>query len=83
MRIATTKAADAAAADPGLRRCGLVSCGAREAHPNHFKTCAACKRIAYCSKEHQTEHWPSHKTACKAARKKAAAAADSAGPSGA
>jgi hypothetical protein len=76
--------AAAAAADPGLRRCGLASCGAREAHPDHFKTCAACRKVAYCSKEHQAEHWPAHRAACKAARKTKEAAADDAGagPSG-
>ena len=53
----------------GLRSCALASCGAKEAHPSHFKSCAACKAVVYCCKEHQTEHWPSHKAACKAARK--------------
>jgi hypothetical protein len=78
------QAAHAAAADPGLRHCALVSCNAREAHPDHFKSCAACRIPVYCSKEHQSEDWPSHKAACKAARKKAAAVADDgAGPSGA
>jgi hypothetical protein len=72
----------AAAAAPGLRTCGLPSCSAREQHPAHFKSCAACRIPAYCSKEHQTEHWPSHKAACKAARKAAAADTDGgAGPS--
>ncbi len=80
---ATFKAADAAAADPSLRACGLFGCGAREAHPDHFKTCAACRKVAYCCKEHQTAHWPSHKAACKAARKAKAADDDCAGPSGA
>ena len=69
---------------PGLRSCALAGCGAREAHPAHFKSCAACRTVAYCSKEHQVEAWPAHKKACKAARKAAAAAAeDGAGPSGA
>jgi hypothetical protein len=72
--IAARRAADAAAAAPGLRSCGLASCGAREAHPNHFKSCAACRIPVYCCKEHQTEHWPDHKAACKAARKGKAAA---------
>jgi hypothetical protein len=71
----------AAAAAPGLRSCGLASCGAREAHPAHFKSCSACRGVAYCCKEHQAEHWPAHKAACKAARKAAAAANDDAGPS--
>lgn len=71
MRTDVANAAEAAAADPGLRSCGLASFGAREKHPDHFKTCAACRGVAYCSKEHQTEHWPDHKAPCKAARKAA------------
>ena len=52
-----------------LRTCALPSCGAREAHVTHFKRCGACGQVFYCSKQHQTEHWPTHKAACKAARK--------------
>ncbi len=62
----------AAAAAPGLRTCALATCDAREQHPKHFKSCAACRIPAYCCKEHQSEDWPSHKAACKAARKAAA-----------
>ena len=67
---------------PGLRSCALPGCGAREAHPMHFKSCAACRMVVYCCREHQVAGWPGHKKACKAARK-AAAAEDEAGPSGA
>ena len=67
---------------PGLRTCALDGCGAKEAHPAHFKSCAACHAVVYCCREHQVAGWPSHKRACKAARK-AAAAEDEAGPSGA
>ena len=56
----------------GLRSCGLASCGAKEAHVDHFKRCSACKTVVYCCREHQLEHWPAHKAACKAARKAAA-----------
>jgi hypothetical protein len=69
---ATASAAAAAAAAPGLRTCALPSCDAREQHPCHFKSCAACRSPAYCCKEHQIDDWPSHKAACKAARKAAA-----------
>jgi len=77
-RIAAVNAAMTA---PGLRSCALAGCGAKEAHPQHFKRCSACKLVVYCSKEHQLEAWPSHKAACKAARKAADAAADGAGGS--
>ena len=30
---------------PGLRTCALPSCGAREAHPAHFKSCGACHTV--------------------------------------
>ena len=33
----------------------------------HFMKCAACRRVAYCSKECQIKHWPVHKTVCKSA----------------
>ena len=64
---------------PGLRSCALGGCGAKEAHAAHFKRCAACSTVVYCCREHQAQDWPSHKKACKAARK--AAAGDGAGPS--
>ena len=69
----------------GLRTCALPGCGAKEAHPTHFKSCAACRGVVYCCREHQVAGWPSHKKACKAALKAAAAAdeEDGAGPSGA
>jgi hypothetical protein len=58
-----------------LRGCSQAACAARETYPAQFKLCGACKAAAYCSKEHQTADWPSHKAACKAARKEASAAA--------
>ena len=72
---------NAALSAPGLRSCNLASCGAREAHPEHFKRCAACRMVVYCCRDHQVEDWPAHKQPCKAARKAAAASADDgAGP---
>ena len=68
---------------PGLRSCALPGCDAEEAHPTHFKSCAACRTVVYCCREHQVAGWPSHKKACKAARKAAAAEDDEAGASGA
>ena len=48
----------AAMSAPGLRSCGLASCGAREGHPEHFKRCAACRMVVYCCRDHQVEDWP-------------------------
>ena len=66
------KAVDAREARRGLRSCGLTSCGAKEAHVDHFKRCGACRAAVYCCKEHQVQAWPAHKAECKAARKAAA-----------
>jgi len=80
-RAKFTAAIRTAMAAPGLRSCCLAGCGAKEAHPQHFKRCSACQDVVYCSKEHQLEAWPAHKAACKAARKAAAATAEGgAGP---
>ena len=64
-------AARIAIMSPGLRSCALPECGVKEAHPQHFKLCAACKTVVYCCSEHHLQHWPAHKAACKAARKAA------------
>jgi hypothetical protein len=70
-----TAAAATASAASGRRDCALPSCDAREAHVSHFKLCAACKTVVYCSKAHQAEDWKRHrKEECKAARAAAAAA---------
>jgi hypothetical protein len=52
-----------------------MGCAAREAHPAQFKSCAACRAVVYCCREHQVADWPSHKAACKAAGKASRAAA--------
>jgi hypothetical protein len=64
-----------------LRTCALEACAAREVHAAQFKKCAGCQATVYCCKQHQVDHWPAHKAACKAARK--AAAQGGAGPSSA
>jgi hypothetical protein len=73
-------AMNSAMSAPGLRSCALEGCGAREAHPQHFKSCAACRTVVYCRREHQMEGWAEHKVACKAARRAAAASDGGAGP---
>ena len=57
-----------------VRFCALAGCGAKEAHPAHFKSCSACCTVVYCCQEHNVEDWPAHKAACKAARKAKVAA---------
>ena len=55
------------AAGPPLQRCGFASCGVLEPLPAKFKSCAACRRVFYCSKQHQVADWRAgHKAACKA-----------------
>jgi len=73
-RICAAAAADLAAGR--LQQCMLAGCAARESHASQFKRCSACRTVSYCCREHQVEDWPSHKAACKAARK----AADPSGP---
>jgi len=70
-----TAATRSAMAAPGLRTCALAGCSAKEAHPQHFKSCAACRTVVYCCREHQVEGWPAHKKACKAAAASGGAAA--------
>jgi hypothetical protein len=48
-------------------------CGAREAHPAHFKSWGACSAAANCSRECQAADWLMSKAACKTACKAAAA----------
>ena len=43
------------------RACALPGCGAADGPLKH---CARCMRASYCCKQHQMEHWPSHKAAC-------------------
>jgi hypothetical protein len=73
---AAEAAGTAAAAAKGLHACALVSCAARELNAGQHKKCSACRTVGYCSKEHQVEHWPQHKAACKAARAAAAQRSD-------
>jgi hypothetical protein len=75
-RICAAAAADLAAGR--LQQCALAGCAACESHASHFKRCGACRTVCYCCREHQVEDWPSHKAACKAARKAAAEDADAA-----
>lgn len=42
-------------------------CGGCAARGEHFKFCAACRAVSYCSAECQKAHWKEHKAACRAA----------------
>jgi hypothetical protein len=37
----------------GLRKCALAGCAAKEVHVSQFKSCGACRTVAYCCREHQ------------------------------
>ena len=71
--LKTLAKAQADIAARGLQSC--AHCSAREVHVKQFKQCSACKTIAFCSRDCQLANWPSHKAACKAARKAAAGSA--------
>ena len=74
--------AEAAATPQGLRTCALPGCGAKETQAARFKSCGACRAVAYCSAEHQAAHWETHRKnpACKAARQAAKAKHEAAQP---
>lgn len=42
-------------------------CHVCKSHDNELplKKCGNCKMISYCSREHQKEHWPLHKSFCE------------------
>lgn len=50
-----------------LLRCNSVclQCGVSRAMVGKLRQCSGCGRAVYCSREHQVEHWQSHKAVCK------------------
>jgi len=40
-------------------------CGKKSDRDHEFNFCSQCKRVTYCSKEHQKAHWKEHKQVCK------------------
>lgn len=44
----------------------MSSCAVCNKGPNGLLRCGRCKSTYYCSKEHQQEHWASHKGSCSA-----------------
>ncbi|CAI7856482.1 unnamed protein product [Closterium sp. NIES-53] len=48
----------------GRRLCGAAGCERVEGDGVKFKNCSGCGKVAYCSRECQKAHWPSHKLTC-------------------
>jgi hypothetical protein len=55
-----------------LTTCGNAECTVTESGPPGFR--CICATVAYCSKQCQLAHWPSHKVPCKAIRAATASA---------
>jgi TPR repeat protein len=45
------------------RKCG--HCGTIGLEQDGLRYCAGCKKVAYCSPEHQRAHWKTHKPLCR------------------
>ncbi|CAI5496114.1 unnamed protein product [Closterium sp. Naga37s-1] len=59
--------ADAEASAPNAcreRRCEAAGCGRMEGGGVNLRSCGGCGKVAYCSRECQKAHWPSHKLTC-------------------
>lgn len=48
-------------ADQQSSTCALGSCNKKD----NLKRCGACKKVYYCSLDHQKDHWNTHKPTCK------------------
>ncbi|CAI5528841.1 unnamed protein product [Closterium sp. Naga37s-1] len=48
----------------GKHVCGAVGCGRVEGGGVKLRSCSGCGKVAYCSRECQKAHWPSHKLTC-------------------
>jgi len=46
-----------------LKKCAV--CDKPGTKSEKLKVCSGCNGVAYCSKEHQREHWKVHKANCK------------------
>ncbi|GJP30645.1 hypothetical protein CLOM_g4419 [Closterium sp. NIES-68] len=64
-RAARTAGAQRCGPSPGGSRvCGSPRCGRAEGGAVRLRSCAGCSRVAYCRRECQKAHWPSHKLTC-------------------
>ncbi|CAI5967115.1 unnamed protein product [Closterium sp. NIES-64] len=52
------------AAARGGRVCGAAGCGRVEGGDVKLRNCTGCGKMAYCNRECQKAHWPSHKLTC-------------------
>ncbi|CAI5987090.1 unnamed protein product, partial [Closterium sp. NIES-65] len=48
----------------GKNVCGAVGCGRVEDGGVKLRSCSGCGKVAYCRRECQKAHWPSHKLTC-------------------
>ncbi|CAI7738463.1 unnamed protein product [Closterium sp. NIES-54] len=44
--------------------CGASGCGTVEGGGMKLRSCSGCGKVAYCGRECQKAHWPSHKLTC-------------------
>ncbi|CAI5981043.1 unnamed protein product [Closterium sp. NIES-64] len=68
--LAAADAAGAATAEGhgdkgGWRGCASAQCGEVEGAGVQLKLCSRCGKAAYCNRECQRAHWPSHKLTCQ------------------
>ncbi|CAI5520108.1 unnamed protein product [Closterium sp. Naga37s-1] len=48
----------------GGHMCGAAGCGRAEGGGVKLRRCSGCGKVAYCSRECQKAHWPSHRLTC-------------------
>ncbi|CAI5994575.1 unnamed protein product [Closterium sp. NIES-64] len=55
-------------------RCGAAGCASLEGGGVKLRSCGGCGKVAYCSRDCQKAHWPSHKLTCpgRTSRKRSA-----------
>ena len=65
-RLHAAKNPDGAAVEKELKKvCFICGSGA-----GRITKCGECMSVYYCSKKHQVEHWPIHKSMCAEAKRK-------------